>query len=66
MIEPAIEPIERVKARAMQENRKYYFIVKDGARVGEEHIINDKMTLVDYERRKNKCHGGMKNATETI
>ena len=29
----------------------YYFIVKDGARVGEEHIINDKMTLVDYERR---------------
>ena len=122
---PAIEPIERVKARAMQENRKYYFVVRDGARVGainvgkrlsdpeedclyisplfilpkyqnqgvgyvalqkafilypdvkvwkldtilqepgnchlyekcgfvrvgEEHIINDKMTLVDYERR---------------
>ena len=122
---PAIEPIERVKARAMQENRKYYFIVKDGARVGainvgkklpdpeedclyisplfilpkyqnqgigyvaiqkvfylypdakvwkldtvlqepgnchlyekcgfvrvgEEHIINDKMTLIDYEKR---------------
>ena len=122
---PAIEPIERVKVRAAQENRKYYFIVKDGARVGainvgkkssdsedncfyisplfilpkyqnqgigyvaiqkafilypdvkvwkldtilqepgnchlyekcgfvrigEEHIINDKMTLVDYERR---------------
>lgn len=55
-----------MNARAMQENRKYYFIVKDGARVGEEHIINDKMTLVDYERRKNKCYGGMKNATETI
>jgi len=122
---PAIEPIERVKVRAAQEDRKYYFIVKDGARVGainvgkrlsdpeedclyisplfilpkyqnqgvgyvaiqkafilypdvkvwkldtilqeqgnchlyekcgfvrvgEEHIINDKMTLVDYERR---------------
>ena len=122
---PAIESIERVKVRAAQEDRKYYFIVKDGARVGainvggklsdpeedclyisplfilpkyqnqgigyvaiqkvfylypdakvwkldtilqeegnchlyekcgfvrvgEEHIINDKMTLVDYERR---------------
>ncbi len=122
---PAIETIEKVKARAAQANRKYYFIVKDGARagainvgkkasdpeegclyisplfilpryqkqgigyaaiqkafllypdakvwkldtilqepgnchlyekcgfvrVGEEHIINDKMTLIDYERR---------------
>ncbi len=122
---PAIEPIEKVRSRASQENRKYYFIVKDGARVGainigrkpcdseenclhigplfilpkyqnqgigyvaiqkafilypdakvwqldtilqepgnchlyekcgfvrvgEEHIINDKMTLIDYERR---------------
>ena len=122
---PAIEPIERVKVRAAQEDRKYYFIVKDGARVGainvgkrlsdpeedclyisplfilpkyrnqgigyvaiqkvfylypdvkvwkldtilqepgnchlyekcgfvrvgEEHIINDKMTLIDYEKR---------------
>lgn len=35
---PAIEPIERVKNRAAQENRKYYFIVKDGARVGAVNI----------------------------
>ena len=123
---PAVESIERVRARAASANRKYYFIVKDGARVGainvgqkqsdpetdclyisplfilpkyqnqgigyaaiqkafllypdalvwkldtilqeprnchlyekcgfvrvgEEEIINDKMTLVDYERRK--------------
>ena len=122
---PAIEPIEKVRGRAAQDNRKYYFIVKDGARVGainigckpsdpeescfyispifvlpkyqnqgigyvaiqkaftlypdakvwkldtilqepgnchlyekcgfvrvgEDHIINDKMTLIDYERR---------------
>ncbi len=122
---PAVESLERVKGRAAQENRKYYFIVKDGARVGainiggkssdseesclyispifilpkyqnhgigfvaiqkafmlypnakvwkldtilqesanchlyekcgfvrvgEEHIINDKMTLIDYEKR---------------
>ena len=26
---PAIEPIERVRSRASQENRKYYFIVKE-------------------------------------
>ena len=125
---PANEPIEKVRAKAAQENRKYYFIVKDGARVGainvgqkvsdpeedcfyisplfilpkyqnqgigyvaiqkafvlypdvkvwkldtilqepanchlyekcgfvrvgEEHIINDKMTLIYYERRSNK------------
>ena len=122
---PAMESLERVKDRATQKNRKYYFIVKDGARVGainigkkpsdpeesclyisplfilpkyrnrgigyvaiqkafslypdakvwkldtilqepgncrlyekcgfvrvgEEHIINDKMTLIDYEKR---------------
>jgi len=35
---PAIETIERVRARASQENRKYYFIVKDGARVGAINI----------------------------
>ncbi|MBO7514014.1 MAG: GNAT family N-acetyltransferase [Lachnospiraceae bacterium] len=34
---PAIEPIERVYGRAARPNRKYYFIVKDGARVG---VIN--------------------------
>lgn len=122
---PVNEPIEKVRAKALSENRKYYFIVKDGARVGainvgrkpsdaqescfyispifilpkyqnqgigyiaiqkafamypdikvwkldtilqepanchlyekcgfvrvgEEHIINDKMTLIDYEKR---------------
>lgn len=34
---PAIESIDRVKRRFAVENRKYYFIVKDGARVG---VIN--------------------------
>lgn len=31
---PAIETLERVKLRAERPNRKYFFIVKDGARVG--------------------------------
>ncbi|MBR4993840.1 MAG: GNAT family N-acetyltransferase, partial [Lachnospiraceae bacterium] len=31
---PAIETLERVRLRAERPNRKYYFIVKDGARVG--------------------------------
>ncbi len=35
---PAIEDIERVKARAGAPDRKYYFIVKDGARVGGINI----------------------------
>ena len=43
---PAIEPIEKVKTRAAQENRKYYFIVKDGARVG---AINVGQKLSDPE-----------------
>ena len=34
---PAIESIERIKARAAVPNRKYYFIVVDGARAG---VIN--------------------------
>ena len=34
---PAIEPIERIKNRAAVPNRQYYFIVKDGERVG---VIN--------------------------
>ncbi|MCR4584944.1 MAG: GNAT family N-acetyltransferase [Lachnospiraceae bacterium] len=34
---PAIEGIERVRRRFAVENRKYYFIMKDGARVG---VIN--------------------------
>lgn len=38
---PAIEPLERVKARAAIPNRKYYFIVKDGARVGAINIGNN-------------------------
>lgn len=35
---PAIESLERVRKRAMQENRRYYFIVKDGARVGAVNV----------------------------
>ena len=35
---PAIEPIERVKRRFAVENRKYYFIMKDGARDGAINI----------------------------
>ncbi|MBR6476269.1 MAG: GNAT family N-acetyltransferase [Lachnospiraceae bacterium] len=35
---PAIESIERVKKRFAVENRKYYFIMKDGARVGAINI----------------------------
>ena len=35
---PAIESFERVKARAARPNRKYYFIVMDGARVGAINI----------------------------
>ena len=35
---PAIETIERIRNRFMQENRKYYFILKDGARVGAVNI----------------------------
>ena len=31
---PAVESLDRVKARAARPNRKYYFIVMDGARVG--------------------------------
>ena len=44
---PAIESIERVRDRASQENRKYYFIVKDGARVG---AINIGKRLSDSRR----------------
>ena len=36
---PAIEPIEKVKARVVDENRVYYFIVKDGARVGAINVV---------------------------
>ena len=35
---PAIEPLERVKARSEAENRKYYFITWQGARVGAVNI----------------------------
>lgn len=35
---PAIESMERVKGRFDQDNRKYYFIVKDGARVGSINV----------------------------
>ena len=35
---PAIESIERVRKRFDAQNRKYYFIMKDGARVGAINI----------------------------
>lgn len=35
---PAIESIEKVRARARISTRKYYFIVKDGARVGAVNL----------------------------
>ena len=35
---PAIESIERIKRRFAVKNRKYYFIMKDGARVGAINI----------------------------
>ena len=38
---PAIESIERIKARAAVPNRTYYFIVVDGARVGVINIGNN-------------------------
>ncbi len=37
---PAIESIEKVRARAASDTRKYFFIVKDGARVGAINIGN--------------------------
>jgi len=38
---PAIESFDRIKARAAVVNRKYYFIVKDGARVGVINLGNN-------------------------
>ena len=38
---PAIESFDRIKARAAVANRKYYFIVKDGARVGVINLGNN-------------------------
>ena len=35
---PAIEPVERIRRRFAVINRNYYFIVKDGARVGAINI----------------------------
>lgn len=35
---PVNEPFEKVRAKALSEERKYYFIVKDGARVGAINI----------------------------
>lgn len=37
---PAIEPVEKVRGRAEFPGRKYYFIVKDGERVGAINIGN--------------------------
>ena len=35
---PAVEPVERLRAREEQEGRKYYFITYNGARVGAINI----------------------------
>ncbi len=35
---PAIETTERIRNRFMQKNRKYYFVLKDGARVGAINV----------------------------
>lgn len=40
---PVNESIEKVRAKALAENRKYYFIVKDGARVGAINIGSKKL-----------------------
>lgn len=37
---PALEPVENVRGRAEFPGRKYYFIVKDGKRVGAINIGN--------------------------
>lgn len=45
---PAIETVERIRNRAKAPGRKYFFIVKDGVRVGAVNIgtrdVNDKET----------------------
>ena len=45
---PAIETVERIRNRAKAQGRKYFFIVKDGVRVGAVNIgtrdVNDKET----------------------
>ena len=60
---PAIESLERIKKRAERPNRKYYFVVKDGARVGvinvghndpeEKHVsfISPLFILPEYQNK---------------
>ena len=60
---PAIESLERIKKRAARSNRKYYFVVKDGARVGvinvghndpdEKHVsfISPLFILPEYQNK---------------
>ncbi|MBP5553260.1 MAG: GNAT family N-acetyltransferase [Lachnospiraceae bacterium] len=60
---PAIEPIERIRRRFTVANRKYYFILLDGARVGvinighndpDEHevsFISPLFVLPEYQNR---------------
>ena len=38
---PALETLEKIKTRAEIQNRKYFFIVKDGARVGAINLGNN-------------------------
>lgn len=48
---PAIEPLEKLRARAADPRRKYYFIVKDGARVGAINIGRRELFDGDFEQR---------------
>ncbi len=44
---PALEDLDRIQARAAAPNRQYYFIVKDGARVG---VINIGFKIQDNKK----------------
>ena len=48
---PAIEPLEKLRARAADPRRKYYFIVKDGARVGAINLGRRELPNGDSEWR---------------
>ena len=47
---PGLENLDRIKARAAAPNRQYYFIVKDGARVG---VINVGLKMQDEKKTAN-------------
>ncbi len=63
---PALESIERIRNRAKVANRQYYFIVKDGARVGvinvghndpNEHAVSYVSPLFILPRYQNRGFG---------